>query len=171
MSKQSIVETILNKYTPLGGRVLVKVVSAPIEEKTDSGLIIARTSENNRQEAARECGEVLWLGKYAFKSYYDGEPWCDVGDRVVFVRYAGREIIEVDDDTGEVYRLRFIEDQDLFAKLNHGEYPFHDKIPTTDESKLRLSEDDIVQEKVQEQMHKNRVAYDRARDAKYRKYY
>ena len=71
------------KIQPFGERVAVKIL--PIEEVTDSGLVLAASSkESNR-------GEVVSLGEDVPKS-------VSVGDRVIFNRGAGLSYSDGSDD-------------------------------------------------------------------------
>lgn len=71
---------------PLGDRLLVKPIEQ--EEKTASGIILPETAKEKPQE-----GEVLAVGPGARKD--DGtriDMDVEVGDRVLYAKYAGTEI-------------------------------------------------------------------------------
>ena len=71
---------------PLGDRLLVKPIEQ--EEKTASGIILPETAKEKPQE-----GEVLAAGPGGRKD--DGtriEMDVQVGDRVLYAKYAGTEI-------------------------------------------------------------------------------
>lgn len=71
---------------PLGDRLLVKPIEQ--EEKTASGIILPETAKEKPQE-----GEVLAIGPGSRKD--DGtriEMDVQVGDRVLYAKYAGTEI-------------------------------------------------------------------------------
>jgi chaperonin GroES len=71
---------------PLADRLLVKPIEQ--EEKTASGIILPETAKEKPQE-----GEVLAVGPGARKD--DGtriEMDVQVGDRVLYAKYAGTEI-------------------------------------------------------------------------------
>ena len=80
------------KFTPLHDRILVRRVEE--QETTPSGLIIPDTAKDKPQE-----GEVLAVGKGKIKE--DGKVIpLDVktGDRILFGKYAGNEIILAGDE-------------------------------------------------------------------------
>jgi co-chaperonin GroES (HSP10) len=81
----------------LGNRVIIKPDS--IEEVTAGGIVIAQTETYLREEkAATSTGEVIGFGEAAWLDpAMGGEPWVEVGDKVVFARYAGKYVINPDD--------------------------------------------------------------------------
>lgn len=139
------VNTLINKYTPVGPRVLIRVHTEQLsEQKTASGIVLAKTTDDYRKAAARETGTIIALGDQAFKSMFDGTPWCNCGDTVVFRRYAGEQIVEEDEDG--ITSLRFVEDIDIFAIVNHGECPLADKIKGINADEYRVNEEERNQE-------------------------
>jgi len=82
----------------LGNRVIIK--PDPIEKVTSGGIVIAQTENYMREErAATSTGVVVGFGEAAWLDpAMGGEPWVDVGDRVVFARYAGKFVTDPDDD-------------------------------------------------------------------------
>jgi chaperonin GroES len=89
---------------PVGTRILIKV--DPVEEKTQGGIVIPKSAVETEIVSA-ESGTVVAIGDIAFQGY--GEPWCEVGDHVYFLRHAGviKKIGEED--------YRIINDVDLIA--------------------------------------------------------
>ena len=83
----------MTKYELPGHRVLIE--PKPLEEKTESGIVLARPKEQELQERrGSEEGTVVAVGPTAWH-FHDNDspnwkPWAQVGDKVVFVRYAGR---------------------------------------------------------------------------------
>jgi co-chaperonin GroES (HSP10) len=81
-----------------GHRVLLEPVFP--EETTQSGIIIATASMYEREKAATDTGRVVAIGPTAWNAFDkytpDGmrnpswEPWCAVGDLVVFAKYGGK---------------------------------------------------------------------------------
>lgn len=70
---------------PLGDRVVIKAVER--EEKTASGIVLPDTAKEKPQE-----GEVIAVGA---GRYEDGKRIpldVQVGDRVIFSKYAGTEV-------------------------------------------------------------------------------
>lgn len=95
---------------PAGHYVLV--FPDPIEEKTDSGIILAvETVEQKRQLAIK--GTLVAIGISAWKEYADGELWAKLGDRVICQMRNG---INLKGNDGETYVL--FNDQDILAVLN-----------------------------------------------------
>ena len=94
---------------PTGWRMLV--LPFRMKEKTDGGLLLG-TETIDRQQVASQCGNVLAMGPdcYGDKDRFQ-EPWCKVGDWVVFARYAGSRI-EI--DGGEV---RLLNDDEILATV------------------------------------------------------
>jgi chaperonin GroES len=84
------------KVKPIGERILVK--REKIEEKSSGGIILTQT----QQEAPAQ-GEVRAVG--------DVEG-IEVGDTVVFGKYAGSDALDVDEET-----LHFIDLKDVKAVI------------------------------------------------------
>lgn len=95
-------------FEPLGPRIKVKV-QAP-KENVSSGGIILDTKDKTEDN---ETGIVVKLGHLAYGNF--DENWCDLGDIVLFQRYAGkpREEIEID---GSIGYYRILKDTDVIAK-------------------------------------------------------
>lgn len=75
------------KIKPLGDKVLVEVLEA--EEKTKGGIILPDTAKEEKTEGkviAVGVGKVLESGKVQ-------PPEVKKGDRVIFGKYAGDEIV------------------------------------------------------------------------------
>lgn len=96
-------------YEPLGPRIKVKV-DAPTEERSSGGIImgLGDKSEDN------ETGTVAELGKYAYGNFE--ENWVEVGDEVLFQRYAGKPREEVLED-GSIGYYRILKDIDVIARV------------------------------------------------------
>lgn len=93
---------------PVGHVVLV--LPLEVEEKTASGIIVTRADEVRREQMGQTEAEVIAIGNTAYSD--QPAPWCKVGDRVVFARYAGTERKGADE---RMYRL--INDLDVKAVL------------------------------------------------------
>jgi len=139
-------------YEPTGDTVLV-AVDFELEKTTESGLVIPLTQENDRLATGQESGTVLAVSKTATYADYT-HPSFKPGDRVLFARYAGREIRgEFDKDENPV-RLRWMRPDDIFTK-------FKGKLP--DQSKLAMSADKLKFDAAAEEMEaQNRAAYEAA---------
>ncbi|MFP4460987.1 MAG: co-chaperone GroES [Thermotogota bacterium] len=84
------------RIKPLGDRVLIKPISE--EKRTEGGLVLPDTSKEKPQKA-----EVIAIGKLE-------DVDLNVGDRVIFSKYAGTEIkIDGEDyiliDSGDILGL------------------------------------------------------------------
>ena len=71
------------KIEPFGERVAIKVI--PVEETTESGLIMATSKSNSNR------GEVIALGEEV-KKYFQ------LGDKVIFTRGAGVDYTDGTED-------------------------------------------------------------------------
>ena len=94
-----------------GFRVLV--VRDEIETKSQGGIVFVQDEDLEKHKT--NTGIVVDIGPNAFRAYskdYSGEPWCRVGDRVIFARYAGVVVQDPYDDNKE-YVL--ISDDDVAA--------------------------------------------------------
>ena len=95
---------------PKGYRVLIQPIEP--EVKTASGIIVATEETKYKEEMANTTGVVVELGPVAFSDYGD-DPWCAVGDKIIFAKYAGLLYIGKD---GIKYRV--INDSDVVATLD-----------------------------------------------------
>jgi co-chaperonin GroES (HSP10) len=89
---------------PAGYRVLVKPDS--VEQVSPSG-IITKIGSTDREQDANICGILVDVGQTAWKAYDDGQPWAQVGDRVLFAMHAGYSLKV----NGVMYRM--MNDQDI----------------------------------------------------------
>lgn len=95
-------------FEPLGPRIKVKV-AAPKEERSAGGIVLS--IENKSED--NETGVVVKLGHLAYGSFDDN--WCDLGDVVLFQRYAGKPREEIEAD-GSIGYYRILKDTDVIAK-------------------------------------------------------
>lgn len=96
-----------------GKRVLIE--ADEIETKTEAGIILAIDKQLERAGQVR--GVVVDAGHLAFKFYEDETPWANVGDWVLYSRYAGQTV--QDPVTKNVYTV--INDEDIIAVLDRPE--------------------------------------------------
>jgi chaperonin GroES len=96
---------------PVGARVLVR--PEKVEKRTDSGLYLPEQTQERKQFDTQK-GEVVSIGPLAFKDFGDGSNWCEVGDTIYFVRYAG-VVHEVTNGDGEKVLHRVINDEDIMG--------------------------------------------------------
>lgn len=94
---------------PTGGHVLV--LPDKVEEKTEGGIYLPPTVQEQEQAAATS-GIVISIGPQAWKDLDDGKPWAAIGDRVNYPRYAG-VVMKGNDDVEYV----LINDNDILARL------------------------------------------------------
>lgn len=93
----------------------VVVLPDPVEEKTESGIILAL--DKKMEAGATQSGTVVDIGPEAFRSYNRAAgfttyvPWCNIGDRVSFARYAGKWVDEGDKE------YLVLNDEDIVAIL------------------------------------------------------
>lgn len=93
-------------YKPLGDTVLIEVDIIE-EEKTSSGIIIAKTQSNEVRQKGKETGTILSVGHLLMTE----DTGYKSGDRVVFKRYAGTYLED------ENSRLRLVSDADILAVI------------------------------------------------------
>jgi chaperonin GroES len=94
----------------LGHRVLVK--PEPIEEVSESGIVIVINEKQKRMEkAGAKVGTVVQVGNTAWSGE---ENWIVVGDEIVFSKYGGKPIS--DPVTEEEYLI--MNDEDVLCKLH-----------------------------------------------------
>lgn len=91
---------------PVGFNVLVEPDSG--ERVSEGGIVLPGTS---RME--QDTGVLVAVGPLAW-SDFEGPPWAEVGDRVMFARYGGKFV--TDPETGREYKL--MNDKDLNAILH-----------------------------------------------------
>jgi co-chaperonin GroES (HSP10) len=89
---------------PVGWHILIKLdtfeeeANVP-ESLKNSGFKIKAgldAYDDRRTKVAMETGTVVGMGSLCFKgSKFDNqEPWCKVGDRVIFGKHAGKLVID-----------------------------------------------------------------------------
>lgn len=78
---------VVKTVEPLGHRVLIKPDF--VEEKSKGGIILAHETVKQEQ-GAQVIGTVLAVGTTCWAEF--DEPWCKVGDRVIFAKYSGMKI-------------------------------------------------------------------------------
>ena len=86
-----------------------------VEEKTPSGIVIPRGTQD-REQSAQVVGTIVAIGPSAWKAFDDGEKWAEVGDRVTYARYGG--FLIRDPETKEDFRLLL--DKDIVAIVSEG---------------------------------------------------
>ena len=93
-----------------GYRVLVKPDN--IETVTDSGIVLV--VDEKVEAAAQQTGTLVGVGHTAWQSSTLPQlPWANIGDRVLFSKYAGRVII--DPVTGDDFLV--MNDEDIICVI------------------------------------------------------
>ena len=93
---------------PKGHRVLIK--AEEVEELTEGGILLP-TEIQKREQLAEIRGRVVEIGSTAYSDQV--EPFCKVGDRVIFAKYSG---IVYGGKDGVEYRV--INDLDIVAVID-----------------------------------------------------
>ena len=94
---------------PIGHRVLIK--PKPVEETSKGGIIL---NENKGLAEANQIeGTLIAVGPNAWKAFDDGEPWCEVGDKVLYARFSAKALICPKTEEKLVMCL----DDDIIARL------------------------------------------------------
>lgn len=110
------------KLTAVGHRVIVKPME--VEEKTESGIIVAVNKRKEQQ--GTQMGTVIGVGPMAWKNELYGyglegwTPWCEVGDLVMFPRYGGKFICVNDSPTTKDEDREYVivlNDEDIQCKV------------------------------------------------------
>lgn len=98
-----------NKYsiTPAGYRVIV--LPDPVEETSAGGIVVVQDEKSAR--SGQVFGTLVAVGPLAWKAFKPDTPWAQVGDRVMYSKYAGKII--VCKRTAE--RLVLLNDEDIVA--------------------------------------------------------
>ena len=85
------------KLKPVGKHLLVKLHKL---EDTDpvyarahrAGIAMPEIKEKILAQRAVERATVVAISPKAWKDWFDGQPWCEVGDDVIFAKYGGHVI-------------------------------------------------------------------------------
>lgn len=105
----------------VGHRILVKPDEVKEQFDIPDGLkglafeIAMDTDQERREKVGTQIGTVVGIGPTAWhafdKNSPDWKPWCKLGDKVIFARYAGK-IIE---DPADKVRYMVLNDEDIQA--------------------------------------------------------
>ena len=94
---------------PAGWRVLVK--PQEIKKVSKGGILLTTETTAEREQMGNTTGIVVAMGDQCYKDV--SEPWCKVGDKIIFAKYAGLLYLGKD---GQNYRL--INDSDVTGTLD-----------------------------------------------------
>ena len=103
---------------PCGHRVIVRQetleeIDPVYSSATRAGLVLSHDPNVRKQEGV-DVGIVAAIGPTAWKDFGDGTPWAEVGQRVVFAKYAGKKV-EDPSDVDKFYVA--LNDEDIIAVL------------------------------------------------------
>ena len=117
LDENNIKEVADQLPNPVGYRLLVLPFTP--KEKTKGGILFSQ-EQLDKARIATTCGYVLKMGDLAYKDKDKfNEPWCKVGDWVMFARYAGARLpIE----GGEV---RILNDDEVLGTIGDPESVLH----------------------------------------------
>lgn len=94
---------------PCGWRVLIK--PQEVKKVSKGGIILSTESTQDREQMANTTGIVISMGDQCYSD--EPSPWCKVGDKVIFAKYAGLLYRGKD---GCQYRM--INDKDITGTLD-----------------------------------------------------
>ena len=94
---------------PVGWRVLIK--PQEVMQMSKGGIILSTDTSKEREQMGNTTGVVVAMGKQCFSD--ESKPWCKVGDKVIFAKYAGLLYLGKD---GCQYRM--INDKDVTGTLD-----------------------------------------------------
>lgn len=119
----------MTKLVPVAHRILVKpdkLEDEQVLEKEYEGLaksgfsLVKPDGADKREKRAVTSGVIVAIGPMAWKAFNgdhpDWKPWCQIGDKVEFARYAGELVF--DPDTRE--ELFVMNDEDILLIHKEG---------------------------------------------------
>ena len=99
-----------------GYRLLVDI--DPIEKVTAAGIILVQ--DEKLEASGQQFGTVVAIGPTCWTKA-DGsklEPWCEVGDRILYARHAGRFVYDPENRDKE---FMVMNDTDVIAVITENE--------------------------------------------------
>lgn len=120
--------------TVTGHRLLVKIdppkeswqKHVPDDLKKLGFQIEIDSDQAKREEVASSIGTVVGIGSTAWHAFDraspDWKPWCKVGDRITFARYAGKLV----EDPVDKERFIVINDEDMHCVITGEKAPWED---------------------------------------------
>ena len=94
----------------VGHRVLLKPYLP--KDTTDGGIYVGHTDTHKREQGATTIGIIVGIGPNAWLDFKPGTPWAEIGDRVYFAKYAGKEVRAGNEKTYVI-----INDEDVQCKI------------------------------------------------------
>lgn len=96
-----------------GHRVLLKPDYK--EEVTEAGIYLGHSDTFKREQGATQIGIIVDIGPNAWNPHEQyGDPWAEVGDKVYFAKYAGKEVKANGNDEIE---YMIVNDEDIQCKI------------------------------------------------------
>jgi len=92
------------RYKIVGQRLLVK--PDPVEKQTNSGIVLPGEWDERRERAATHTGVVIDISPIAWRDISGGDPWCKIGDHIVFARHAGKVLEDLENPKEAVMAIR-----------------------------------------------------------------
>jgi len=88
---------------PVGKHILVKPHRLedfdPVYARArKAGIEMPELKEKAMAQRAVERATVVAVSPTAWKDWFDGQPWCKVGDEVIFAKYGGHIIKEGEEE-------------------------------------------------------------------------
>lgn len=113
---------------PVGWRLLVAL---PTPRQMAAAGVYIPDDVNVRERAATVVGQVLAMGGLCYKDpkkygVWNGagfalpEPWCVVGDTVLFSRYSGMRFRAKDAESGDMVEYRMLNDDEIVGTVPAG---------------------------------------------------
>ncbi len=78
-----------------------------------SGFIAQSSTQTAREDKGSYVGILCHVGEGAYKGSLGGDAWAEIGDVVVFNRYAGQRV-DIPPGSGDFYH--FCNDEDILGK-------------------------------------------------------
>jgi co-chaperonin GroES (HSP10) len=94
---------------PVGWRVLIK--PQEVREVSEGGIILTTEVTKDREQMGNTTGVVVAMGDQCYAD--EPTPWCVVGDKVIFAKYAGLLYLGKDG-----FKYRMINDKDITGTLD-----------------------------------------------------
>lgn len=102
---------------PNGHKVIVK--PDDIEEVTEGGIVLTGVINERLEKAGINRGILVAYGNQAWRAFsndFTGMPWANVGDYVLYSKYAGKLIQDPIDGT----EYMIMNDEDVLAVITEG---------------------------------------------------
>ena len=100
-----------------GYRLLIE--TEKVETVSQGGIIIIVNERDERMEAsASQIGTVRGVGATCWQGKIEQEPWCALGDKILFSKHSGRFVYDPEDNDKE---YMVIQDTDVLAVLKEND--------------------------------------------------